>query len=75
MCVCRHSYLQECVAEVGLNEPVIERDVEELVLRSLSETQHLLELREEPVLLLLTSTKTTLLFSENTNIDRGKVST
>lgn len=46
------SYLQKFVGKIGLNEPVIESDVEELVLRSLSETQHLLELCEQSVLLL-----------------------
>lgn len=46
------SYLQKFVGKIGLNEPVIESDVEELVLRSLSETQHLLKLCEQLVLLL-----------------------
>lgn len=46
------SYLQKFVGKIGLNEPVIESDVEELILRSLSETQHLLELCEQSVLLL-----------------------
>lgn len=38
-------YLQELVSKVGLNQPVVERYVKELILRPLGQTEHLLKLQ------------------------------
>lgn len=37
-------YLQQLVRQVGLDQPVVQGDVKELVLRPLCQTQHLLKL-------------------------------
>lgn len=40
-------YLQQLVGQVGLNQPVVQRDVEELVLGPLGQTEDLLELEAD----------------------------
>lgn len=37
-------YLEQLVSQVGLNQPVVQSDVEQLVLRPLGQTEYLLKL-------------------------------
>ena len=42
-------YLQQLVSQVGLNQPVVQSDVKQLVLRPLCQTEYLLKLQENNI--------------------------
>lgn len=48
-------YLEQLVSQIGLNQPVVHGDVEELVLRPLGQTERLLKLQVDNNLLMQTT--------------------
>lgn len=47
----KRRYLQQLVGQISLYQPVVHGDMEELVLRPLGETEHLLKLQVNSLLL------------------------